>query len=139
VKMTVRIRRELVDNLDGSTGAVTTVSFGLNGLSYEIDLNPRHARALRVTLQPYIDAGRCRDHPRPTRITRRTAADYEVRRWACREGIYVCDLGAIPKAVRAAFDAEQANPSSRRMPTQILPVQFRAPGHPGNIGLPAAG
>lgn len=137
--MATRPRRELADDLDGSTGAVTTISFGLNGLGYEIDLNPRHARALRAMLQRYIDAGRCRDHPRPTRITRRTGADDEIRRWARENGIYVCDLGSIPKAVRAAFDTEQANPSPRHSPAHALPRQFQAPRHPGNIALPSAG
>ncbi|WP_299932970.1 Lsr2 family protein [uncultured Nocardioides sp.] len=47
----------LVDDLDGSE-AVTTVTFGLDGRNYEIDLSDSNEAALRDVLAPYVDGAR---------------------------------------------------------------------------------
>ena len=47
----------LVDDIDGSE-AVTTVSFSLDGHSYEIDLSESHLSALREALAPFVSAAR---------------------------------------------------------------------------------
>ena len=46
-----------VDDLDGSK-AVETVKFGLDGKTYEIDLNKKNAAALRKAVAAYVDNGR---------------------------------------------------------------------------------
>lgn len=56
--MAKRIETILVDDLDGSTVAVETVRFGIDGTDYEIDLNSRHAAALRSALNVYVGAAR---------------------------------------------------------------------------------
>lgn len=48
---------KLTDDLDGSA-AEETVTFGLDGKSFEIDLSKRNANALRKLLQPYIEQSR---------------------------------------------------------------------------------
>jgi Lsr2 len=48
---------ELVDDTDGKT-ADETVSFGLDGQNFEIDLGARNAKSLREALRPYTEAGR---------------------------------------------------------------------------------
>jgi hypothetical protein len=48
---------QLVDDLDGSE-AQETVSFGLDGTSYEIDLSEQHAAELRDALAPFVGAAR---------------------------------------------------------------------------------
>lgn len=55
--MAQRVHIVLEDDLDGSEG-VETVSFALDGKSYEIDLNEKNATKLRKALAPFIDAGR---------------------------------------------------------------------------------
>ena len=45
------------DDIDGS-GAAETLSFALDGLSFEIDLTAEHAAELRAALAPYTAAGR---------------------------------------------------------------------------------
>ncbi len=55
--MASRTTVTLVDDLDGSE-AEQTVSFGLEGVDYEIDLSTAHAQALRDALAPYTAAGR---------------------------------------------------------------------------------
>src|SRR5262245_38164092 len=46
----------LVDDLDGGT-AHETVTFGLDGVHYEIDLSSRNAKKLRGELAGYIEKG----------------------------------------------------------------------------------
>lgn len=47
----------LVDDIDGSH-AVTTLSFSLDGHSYEIDLSESHLSALQQALAPFVTAAR---------------------------------------------------------------------------------
>jgi hypothetical protein len=49
-----KITFELVDDLDGSV-AGETVSFELDGTSYEIDLSTKNAEEFRSALRQYID------------------------------------------------------------------------------------
>jgi hypothetical protein len=99
----------LTDDLSGAeiaAGKGETVTFSLDGLSYEIDLTAKNASVLRKVLRPYIEAGRPikGSRRRPTRT--RVAADTRtVKQWARANGYPVRDRGRIPKAVRAAFDA----------------------------------
>lgn len=51
------VMTRLVDDIDGSQ-AVTTLSFGLDGRSYEIDLSESHLSAFRQALAPFITAAR---------------------------------------------------------------------------------
>lgn len=53
---------QLLDDLDGSdiTDGGETVSFALDGSSYEIDLGSVHAAELRAALQPFAAAARTR-------------------------------------------------------------------------------
>lgn len=52
--MAERIQVELVDDIDGSP-AQQTVTFALDGVTYEIDLSEQHARRLRTLLARYIE------------------------------------------------------------------------------------
>jgi hypothetical protein len=51
------VMTRLVDDLDGSE-AVSTLSFSLDGHSYEIDLSESHLSALQQALAPFITAAR---------------------------------------------------------------------------------
>jgi hypothetical protein len=53
----IKLIRILEDDLDG-TDASETLTFSLDGLHYEIDLNTEHAQELRTILAHYIVAGR---------------------------------------------------------------------------------
>ena len=55
--MAQKVQTLFIDDLDGSK-AEGTVSFGLDGTNYEIDLNARHAQALRDSLERYVRAAR---------------------------------------------------------------------------------
>jgi hypothetical protein len=51
------VMTRLVDDIDGSQ-AVTTLSFSLDGLSYEIDLSESHLDAFQQALAPFVRVAR---------------------------------------------------------------------------------
>ena len=61
--MAQKIQTLYIDDLDGGK-AEGTVRFGLDGVTYEIDLSAAHAKALRKAVEKYIQAGR-KVQPRP--------------------------------------------------------------------------
>ncbi|CCH89214.1 Putative lysyl tRNA synthetase-like protein [Modestobacter italicus] len=108
----------LEDDLSGEVleeGRGKTVSFALDGQSYEIDLSGDNASQLRADLRRYVDAGRKTSAPRGSASGRRTAASDpsasgrkdtgEIRSWARKSGHEVSDRGRIPSSVVEAYDA----------------------------------
>jgi hypothetical protein len=107
--MAQKVHIVLEDDLDGSP-ATETVSFGLDGKTYEIDLNEKNAGKLRDALAQYVGAGRSVGGSRRGRKSASSATNLgpsarEVRDWARSNGYKVPDRGRIPADVRAAFDA----------------------------------
>lgn len=96
----------LEDDIDGGTADVT-VSFGLDGKAYEIDLSSDNAEQLREALQPYVAAAR--PAPAAVRGARRSSAralgdsPAEVREWARTNGYSVNERGRIPANILAAY------------------------------------
>ncbi len=106
--MAQRVNIVLVDDIDGSD-AVETVAFGLDGTSYEIDLNDKHAAKLRDALASYVGHGRKVSGGRRTRSAAKAATGTsakEIRDWARSNGFKVPDRGRIPADVREAFEAK---------------------------------
>ncbi|MEU2155352.1 Lsr2 family protein [Streptomyces sp. NPDC019396] len=105
--MAQRVVVTLSDDIDGGEAA-ETVKFGLDGKSYEIDLNPANAKKLRKALAPYMAAGRkaakypgkARQEYRHTTLEPDPAA---VRAWAQSNKMEVPARGRIPKRVYEAF------------------------------------
>src|SRR5690625_7411297 len=92
----------LVDDIDG-TDATNTVTFGLDGVAYEIDLNDDNARQLRSELEKWTAPAR-RTGGRARRGTvGGTAGDAEkIRQWASENGSEGSRRGRIPADVRVA-------------------------------------
>ena len=57
VRVAQKIQTLFIDDIDGSEEE-GTVRFALDGADYEIDLNAKHAEALRQALSRYVDAAR---------------------------------------------------------------------------------
>ena len=102
----------LVDDLDGGE-ADETVTFALDGKTYEIDLTNANADKLRGLLDPYTKSGR-RTGGRAAggRGKGRAAAGgnkdtAEIRKWAKENGYSVNDRGRVPAEIREAY--EKAN------------------------------
>jgi hypothetical protein len=105
--MAQKVHITLEDDLDGGD-ATETVAFGLDGRSYEIDLNDKNAAKLRDALARYVAAGRRSGGGRATAAKRRTqmgTSAREIRDWARSNGHKVPDRGRIPSDVREAFEA----------------------------------
>ena len=115
--MAQRVNVILVDDLDGSDAA-ETVSFGLDGVDYEIDLNESHSAELREALALYVGHGRrtggrrrrgqAASGSRPA--TKAAAAaggptEAEIRAWARENGWNVPERGRVSADVRSAYEA----------------------------------
>jgi len=104
-------------DFDGTEGA-TTVPFGIDGRTYEIDLSAKREKQLREALAPFIDHARAAGAPprtvvrsaRTVKPTQPPTPDKErskaVRQWAQGKGMDVSDRGRIREAVFVAYDAE---------------------------------
>jgi Lsr2 len=114
--MAQRVNVVLVDDLDGSDAA-ETVSFGLDGVDYEIDLNEPHAAELREALALYVGHGRrtggrrrrgqaaSGSSPATKAVAPGGATAAEVRAWARENGWDVPGRGRVSADVRSAYDA----------------------------------
>ena len=56
--MAKKVTVTLVDDFDGAGAADETVEFGLDGVTYEIDLSSKNAAKLRGDLKQWVAAGR---------------------------------------------------------------------------------
>ncbi|TNM36257.1 Lsr2 family protein [Nocardioides albidus] len=110
--MAQKVNIVLVDDIDG-TDATQTVSFGLDGANYEIDLNDDNASALREALAPYVGHGRkvgrggggARRNGARSAAAAGGAAAKEIREWARETGRDVPERGRIPADVREAYES----------------------------------
>jgi hypothetical protein len=112
--MAQRVNVILVDDIDGDD-AVETVTFGLDGVDYEVDLNENNAEALRSALAPYVGAarrvagrkssGRGRRGQRAAGGGSTGPSASEMRRWARENGWDVSERGRVPAEVREAYAA----------------------------------
>ncbi len=104
--MAQRVHIILTDDLDGSDAA-ETVSFGLDGAVYEVDLSEDNARRLRESLQGYI--GHARKVSGRVKAGRRASAGSatDIRAWAQAQGMAVSARGRVPAEIRRAYEAAQ--------------------------------
>jgi hypothetical protein len=98
---------ELTDDVDGKPAA-ETVTFGLDGRVFEIDLSVKNAKALRQTMEPWVaSARRVGGRVRHTAARRvETGVDTAaVRAWAASNGIQLAARGRLPKDVVEQYRA----------------------------------
>ncbi|HXH79653.1 Lsr2 family protein [Nocardioides sp.] len=111
--MAQKVSIVLVDDLDGSE-ADETVTFGLDGTTYEIDLTQRNADALREALSGYV--GHARKVSGGSRRGRKSSGSSgggsgsnsntkQMREWARGQGMDVSERGRISADVQQAYDA----------------------------------
>jgi hypothetical protein len=103
----------LVDDLDGGV-AHETVRFGLDGVSYEIDLSSRNAKKLRGELAAYVESGSrvssrtvSRGRSAGPRRSRGAGVDGDqnraIREWAMAKGFEVAARGRIRQDIVDEF------------------------------------
>ena len=101
----------LVDDIDGSEAA-ETVSFGLDGRRYDVDLSANHAAQLRDALASFVAAarrgaggsGRHASVPPTTQRSSNREQIAAIREWAKANGQTVADRGRISRAVMEAYE-----------------------------------
>ncbi|WP_405868562.1 Lsr2 family protein [Streptomyces sp. NBC_01515] len=104
---------QLLDDLDQSEASETIV-FGLDGKTYEIDLNDKNAAKLRKALAPYVDKGRKLSQSRGSRRGGATQAATSsgdtalIRAWAKENGYDVNDRGRVPAEIKEAYAKAKA-------------------------------
>jgi hypothetical protein len=101
----------LTDDIDG-TEADSTIEFGLDGVTYTIDLSEKNAGKLRKALEPYLNVASRVGRSTTSRIPARAAAptsrsnrdqNQAIREWAGKNGYEVSERGRIPSSVVEAF------------------------------------
>ncbi len=107
--MAQKVNIVLVDDLDGSE-ADETVTFGLDGTTYEIDLNDSNAAALREALSGYVGharkvTGGARRGRKASGASSTGTNTKDVREWAKSQGMEVSERGRISADVQQAYDA----------------------------------
>ncbi|GAB76947.1 Lsr2 protein [Austwickia chelonae] len=108
--MAQKVQVLLVDDVDGGE-ARETVSFALDGISYEIDLSDDNASKLREELATWIgharrSGGRKMTNRRPSGVGRRDLN--AVREWGRANGFQVSDRGRVSGELQAAYDKAHA-------------------------------
>jgi hypothetical protein len=131
----------LVDDLDGSR-ASSTVSFGLDGRGYEIDLSEENSAQLRGVLADFVAVARQNGGPRlpvapakPPPAARPPVAPPKrrppaprppttvVRQWARENGHPVADHGRIPAQVMRAYEQRSPAPPVREPVAAATPAR----------------
>lgn len=102
--MAKKVQVVLIDDIDGGEAA-ETVQFGLDGVSYEIDLSESNAAELRDGLARWIGSAE-RVGGRARRGKARATRDDlgKIREWAKSNGYEVSDRGRISSTVVEAYD-----------------------------------
>jgi len=107
--MAKKVQVLLVDDLDKTSPAEETVSFSLDGVSYEIDLTSENAAKLRDDLAVWVGhaerTGGRRSTGRAGAKSSGPKSDLSaVREWARANGHQVSDRGRISAEVQSAYD-----------------------------------
>jgi hypothetical protein len=112
--MAQRVQVILVCDLhDDETPGTETVTFGLDGSSYEIDVCEQHGAQLRDAFATYVGAARRsagRGSSRPSgsgrrRRSRGSGDAARVREWARGQGLAVPERGRIPADLAEKYAA----------------------------------
>lgn len=105
--MAQRVQVILEDDIEGGP-ADETITFGLDGVTYEIDLNEGNATALRDSLAAYVGAGRRAGGRRSTGRRKSASSSSngtsEIREWARANGYEVSERGRISADVKDAYE-----------------------------------
>jgi hypothetical protein len=112
------------DDFDNELEASETITYALDGTTYEVDLSGKNAKRLRGELEKWIEVSRKVSGPSGPRRAVRSGISgdgaglplAEIRAWAKDNGFEVPDRGrvsaAIVRAWKAATPATTAKPST---------------------------
>ena len=107
--MAQRVEVVLIDDIDGGD-ADETVTFAVDGVTYEIDLSDNNARKLRDDLATWTGHARRAGTAKAASRRRQTGGSAKrsdlgaVREWARANGHNVSDRGRISAEIQDAYD-----------------------------------
>lgn len=109
--MSQRVESILIDDLDGAElddGEGSTVSFALDGKTYELDLSAANRQRLQDMLRPFIAKARRRGG-RPAEAPGKRTARVDsaqlnaMRQWATANGHTISKRGKVPTRIQLAY------------------------------------
>jgi len=107
--MAQKVQVQLIDDIDGAP-ADETITFALDGITYEIDLTDAHAKALRESFAEWVGharraGGRRTPARRAGAASRPASSDAgKIRDWARENGYEVSERGRISAEIREAYE-----------------------------------
>ena len=103
--MARKIITTITDDIDGTPGA-RSVTFGLQGAAYSIDLGAKNLDKLTKALAPFIaSASRQRGATTPPRSADRGYDLVQLREWAGKSKIALPKRGRIPASIVTQYQA----------------------------------
>jgi hypothetical protein len=104
---------EAVDDLDGSPADYDNVPFGLDGVTFEIDLSEENYRRLKDGLHEFVMkarrvGGRTRVRSAGRQVTSSVDNAAKIREWALATGYELSDRGRIPNHIVDAYNEARA-------------------------------
>lgn len=140
--MAQKVRVEVLDDLDGGEAA-ETVAFGLDGVSYEIDLSAENAEALRGEFERFVQAARRVGGRRMKVAVGQSATEaagssgtgkvksreynQQVREWAAANGYEVAERGRLSSELIEAYETARTAPAQVEAEPAEEPARKRAP------------
>ena len=103
--MAQRVQVQLIDDINGEV-ADETVTFGIDGTTYEIDLTAENAAKLREKLSLYLEKGRkarARSGVQQRSKPSGKEDSHRIRLWAKENGYETSARGRISKTIIEAF------------------------------------
>lgn len=92
---------------DSEAEGTESVSFGLDGAEYEIDLCGPHGKELRAKIGVFANRARgttAGSRRRKARTSLSRARNAEIRDWARQRGHHIGERGRIPASITAEYD-----------------------------------
>lgn len=99
-----------IDDLDGSTDDVQTVTFALGKTHWEIDLSARNRDRLAEALSPFTEhARKARKTPHKRASNAEQKTRKAIREWARENDLEVSENGKLPTHIIEAYTAAQSD------------------------------
>jgi hypothetical protein len=112
--MAKKVTVTIIDDVDGQSVAAETVSFGLDGVSYTIDLSDKNAKKLRDVLEPWVSSatkvgGRRKSGVSPAKVAAKVDKEQlgPIREWARSNGYEVSPRGRVPQHIIDAYNSKE--------------------------------
>jgi hypothetical protein len=105
--MARKIITTVSDDIDGTPDA-QSVTFGLQGVAYSIDLSPKNKERLTKALAPFIASARRQRTATPQPAARVADRGYDLvqlREWAGKNKVALPKRGRIPALIVAQYRA----------------------------------